>query len=154
MGAIAEAYPIVEKGTMLASSHGLPTSLTRETSGFPHLGAPNFDLVDPGSVRGVAVELLPAGNRAACKLVLAADHVELTALLAFPNGQAPGPSGSLEIIQSPMLRSQSSSRSRPHSGIQRACLADSMISSRQLMPTNHSSTRRYTSSSLHRQQCG
>ena len=61
-----------------------------------------------------------------------------------------------EIIQSRMLVSHSSSRVSPSmlSGSQRICFATCMISSRQSMLMNHSSTSRKTSSSPVRQQCG
>src|SRR3990167_3400293 len=68
----------------------------------------------------------------------------------------------LEISQSCMFLSQSSSRSKPHSGIQFIFFATSIICSRYVSPESslrsiaiyHSSTTRQTSSCLHRQQVG
>jgi hypothetical protein len=61
----------------------------------------------------------------------------------------------LLIIQSCMLRSQSSSRSRPNSGIHRILRATAIIGSRSgSIEMNHSSTRRNTSWLPHRQHIG
>jgi len=59
-----------------------------------------------------------------------------------------------EIIQSPMLRSQSCSRDSPSGGIHLMVGTSRRMRSRQSMRMNHSSTGRKTSSSLQRQQCG
>ena len=60
----------------------------------------------------------------------------------------------LEIIQSLMLRSQSSSRASPSGGIHLMVGPTACMRSRQSMRMNHSSTGRKTSSDLQRQQCG
>ena len=61
----------------------------------------------------------------------------------------------MEIIQSCMLRSQSSSRSSPNAGTQRTLRVISIIVWRSSsMEMNHSSTTRNTSSLLQRQQKG
>ena len=60
----------------------------------------------------------------------------------------------LEIIQSPMFLSQSSSRASPSAGIHWIFGTMVWMRLRQSMLMNHSSTSRKTSSSLHRQQCG
>ena len=75
---------------MPASSHGLPTSAIRST-GAPHDGAGDANRVDVRPMRRVALERLPALDRALVQLLAAADDVERAARLAVVDrqGQAP-----------------------------------------------------------------
>ena len=164
---------------MPASSQGLPTSLMRST-GSPQLAAGDLHGVDPGPVRAVALELVPALDGALLQLGLGADDLEVAAVLAVVDRQREAVVALLR--DHPVVHvacSQSSSRARPNSGIQRtsACLhalaqvtlavggsvdtsAESAIGRARLLSTlpsmemNHSSTRRKTSSELQRQQVG
>jgi hypothetical protein len=140
---------------MPASSHGLPTSGTRDIR-LPVLG----------------LRILTLSTHGRCGLWPSKSDQPSTAR-AFNSSREPITSKSpvtsstqigrarpqnrfFEIIQSPMLRSQSSSRALPliDSGRNVACSVTRMISSRQRMSMNHSSTSRKSSSVLHRQQCG
>ena len=78
--------PMVETPTIPASSHGLPTSRgsLRATA---TRRARDLHRVDPGPMRRVALELVPAGHRPIAQLVVRADDLPAVALGALPDGQ-------------------------------------------------------------------
>ena len=71
---------------MPASSHGLPTSAMRRLRP-PQDAALDLDRVDPGPVRRVALELVPARDRALPQLVARADDLPGVAVGAGPDRQ-------------------------------------------------------------------
>ena len=74
---------------MPASSQGLPTSGMRGCVA-PHVAAGDLHRVDPGPVRRVALELLPALDGALLQLGLAADDLEVRRRLRSRRSAAPG----------------------------------------------------------------
>ena len=69
--------------------------------------------VDPRAMRRIPFEAIPPLDRTSLQLFTRTDDLELAGFLVYPNGQSEDPKSSfLEIIQSPMFLSQSSSRLR------------------------------------------
>ncbi len=81
---------MVLKGTMPASSQGLPTSSIREARA-PHFSQRDLDGVDVGTMRRVALESIPAFHGFRFQLLAAADHREMLARAADPDGQGESP---------------------------------------------------------------
>ncbi len=140
---------------MPASSQGLPTSGTRDIR-LPVFGLRIFAL----SIQGRCGEWPSNSCQPSMARAFNSAREPITSNSPVTSstqiGNARPQKRFFEIIQSPMFLSQSISRALPliASGRNSACSTTRMISSRQLMAMNHSSTSRNKSSVLQRQQCG
>src|SRR5229473_7476501 len=143
---------MVLNGTMPASSHGLPTSSIRDDKP-PHFSQRIFT----ASMYGRCGEFPSKTFQPSTALDFSSAWLPITVKCSHSTqtqmGKASPQKRFLEIIQSLMLCSQSSSRASPSGGIHLMVGTTRSMRSRQSMRMNHSSTGRKINSDLQRQQC-